>query len=281
MTEAPEALFLSEQLNNTIKGKKITFVSAGYTPHKFAWYYGDPQTYPDKLWNKTVTEAHAYGGLIEIDIEDVRLLLGDGVNLRYSGPNEKLPAKHQLLLGFEDESFLTASVRMYGCLMCFQEGSFDCGFTPYRESARSKPQVLSADFTFDYFLQLINRKDKQNKSAKAFLATEQTIPGLGNGVLQDILFKARIHPKTRINALSEKEKITLYEQVTTTIREIYEAGGRNCETDLFGKKGSYIPLLSKDTNGKPCPVCGETIRKENYLGGSIYYCFQCQKQISV
>lgn len=277
MIEAPEALFISEQLNKTIKGKQITFVSAGYTPHKFAWYYEDPQTYPDKLLYKTVGEAHAYGGLIEIEAEDVRLLLGDGLNLRYSQPQAKLPDKHQLLIGFEDESFLSGSVRMYGCVMCFRENSFECGFTPYRESARSKPQVMSDDFTPDYFLQLINREDKQNKSAKAFLATEQTIPGLGNGVLQDILFNARIHPKTRISTLAEEGKINLYRQIKTTLREIYEAGGRNTETDLFGKKGSYVPTLSKDTNGKPCPVCGETIRKENYMGGSIYYCFHCQR----
>ena len=32
MIEAPEALILSEQLNQTIKGKRISFVSAGYTP---------------------------------------------------------------------------------------------------------------------------------------------------------------------------------------------------------------------------------------------------------
>jgi formamidopyrimidine-DNA glycosylase len=42
-------------------------------------------------------------------------------------------------------------------------------------------------------------------SAKAFLATEQRIPGLGNGVLQDILFTAGIHPKRKMAAISEEE----------------------------------------------------------------------------
>ena len=107
--------------------------------------------------------------------------------------------------------------------------------------------------------------------------SEQTIPGLGNGVLQDILFRARIHPKTRISTLSDKQKDTLFHCVKDTLQDIYLAGGRNSETDLFGKKGGYIPTLSKDTVGKPCPVCGEDIRKENFLGGSIYYCFECQK----
>ena len=57
----------------------------------------------------------------------------------------------------------------------------------------------------------------------------------------------------------------------------FQPGSEYTETDLFGKKGGYIPTLSKDTVGKPCPVCGEDIRKENFLGGSIYYCFECQK----
>ncbi|MCD7914361.1 MAG: hypothetical protein LUG96_03240 [Tannerellaceae bacterium] len=42
------------------------------------------------------------------------------------------------------------------------------------------------------------------------------------------------------------------------------------------KKGNYILHLSKDTAGSFCLRCEEMIRKENYLGGSIYYCPGCQ-----
>lgn len=45
---------------------------------------------------------------------------------------------------------------------------------------------MSEEFSKEYFMELINAEDAQKKTAKAFLATEQTIPGLGNGVLQDI-----------------------------------------------------------------------------------------------
>ena len=38
MIEAPEARYLCEQLNNTVKGKRITNVFALFTPHKFAWF---------------------------------------------------------------------------------------------------------------------------------------------------------------------------------------------------------------------------------------------------
>ena len=116
----------------------------------------------------------------------------------------------------------------------------------------------------------------QKKSAKAFLATEQTVPELGNGVLQDILYHAHIHPKKKIAALTDKEKENLFYQVKETMNDIYRQGGRNTESDLFGENGKYTACLSKDTAGKACPRCGETIVKENYLGGSIYYCRGCQ-----
>ena len=65
---------------------------------------------------------------------------------------------------------------------------------------------MSDAFSKKYFLGLINDESAQKKSAKAFLATEQTVPGLGNGVLQDILYHAHIHPKKKIAALTDKEK---------------------------------------------------------------------------
>lgn len=277
MIEAPEALYLSGQLNRTIRGKRITDVIAAYTPHKFAFYEGDPSTYPERLAGTTVREAVARGGMVDVLLSsDKHLLFTDGVNLRYYEPGEKLPAKHQLLIGFEDQSCIVASVRMYGALCCFPEGGWEAPLAAYYESAKRKPQVLSDAFTRDYFLGLINDEKAQKKTAKAFLATGQTIPGLGNGVLQDILYNARIHPKAKIASVPETRRAELYDCIRNTLREMYKAGGRNTETDLFGANGKYVPYLSKDTAGHPCPRCGEPIRKENFLGGSIYYCSECQ-----
>jgi len=46
---------------------------------------------------------------------------------------------------------------------------------------------------------------------------------------------------------------------------------------LHGKPGRYKTLLSRNTVNKPCSACGTIIRKEAYMGGSIYFCPQCQK----
>lgn len=57
-----------------------------------------------------------------------------------------------------------------------------------------------------------------------------------------------------------------------------EAGGRDTERDLFGNPGGYKTALSANTVGAYCPACGENIKKEAYLGGSIYYCEGCQEK---
>ncbi len=276
MIEAPEARFLSEQLNETVRGKKITDVFTQFTPHKFAWFTGSSEEYVKWLSGKTIDCAQPQGGMVEITIGDKVLVLTDGVNLRYLTPGTKLPAKHQLLIAFEDESCLVASVRMYGGLACYDKNATYGKLFDYYRIAKSKPQVMTDAFSKEYFLELINAEGAQKKSSKAFLATEQTIPGLGNGVLQDILYHTHIHPKKKIAALTNKEKESLFYQIKETMDDIYRQGGRNTETDLFGKNGKYVACLSKDTAGLACPRCGETIVKENYLGGSIYYCRGCQ-----
>ena len=113
-------------------------------------------------------------------------------------------------------------------------------------------------------------------SAKAFLATEQRIPGLGNGTLQDILFNARVHPKRKVESLSEAEKRAVFDSVKVTLAQMTAQGGRDTETDIFGQPGGYATKCSKHTVDKPCAVCGTPIVKQSYMGGSVYFCPTCQ-----
>ena len=147
---------------------------------------------------------------------------------------------------------------------------------PYYDATKSKPSPLSDEFDRAYFDRLITSSDVQKLSAKAFLATEQRIPGLGNGVLQDVLFNAKIHPKKKVNTLSEKDKEVLFNSIKDILSVMASQGGRDTELDIFGHPGGYETILSKNTVNKPCHVCGTIIKKEAYMGGSIYFCERCQ-----
>ncbi len=273
MIELPEATVLAKQIGETVNGKKIKKVTAAKSPHKFAWYYGDPKEYRGLLVGKAIGTAASYGGLVEISVGDATLLFGDGVNLRYYAAEEALPDKHQLWIEFEDGSSLVGSVRMYGGIWAFPAGSFD---NKYYKMSKEKIPPLSDAFNGTYFDSLFC--EKTNKlSLKAFLATEQRIPGLGNGVLQDILFNAKMHPKKKINTLSSKDKKELLDSLKLTLTQMVAGGGRDTETDLHGRPGGYKTVLSRNTVNKPCLVCGTIIKKEAYMGGSIYFCPTCQK----
>jgi formamidopyrimidine-DNA glycosylase len=273
MIELPEALNIAGQINDTIHGKRIASVIVAQTPHKLAWYYGEPQKYSGLLIGKTIEKANAYGGMVEIKAESANILLGDGAGIRFHRKSEPRPAKHQLLIEFDDHSAISISIQMYGGIGVFLEGELD---NIYYKVAKEKPSPFSPAFDKVYFDCLISVQEVQKLSLKALLATEQRIPGLGNGILQDILFNAKMHPKKKVNTLAETDKEVLFNSVKTTVSAMAAKRGRDTELDLFGCPGGYKTILCKNTVNKPCPVCGTIIKKEAYMGGSVYYCEKCQ-----
>ncbi|MCL2085223.1 MAG: endonuclease VIII, partial [Oscillospiraceae bacterium] len=150
MLELPEALVISGQLNRTVKGKRIKEVIAAKSPHKFAWYYGEPSEYDALLRGRAVESAAAYGGRINIEAEGVTLHFCDGVNLRYFDAGETLPVKHQLLVSFDDGSALVTTVAMYGGMMAFPAGAMDDDL--YYKAAKEAVPPLTVRFDYEYFI---------------------------------------------------------------------------------------------------------------------------------
>ena len=124
-------------------------------------------------------------------------------------------------------------------------------------------------------------KASEKLSLKGFLATGQRFPGIGNGVIQDVLFNSGLHPKMKIKDCDEAKLRFLYEKLVVGVREMIALGGRNNEKDLFGIPGGYQVLMTSSQLKNPCINCSGSIIKENYLGGSIYYCPHCQPMKNV
>ncbi len=271
MIELPETFVIARQITDTLGGKRIARAIANASPHKFAWYTGDPATYNERLAGKVIGTGRGVGMNIEFAAGD--MLLAISAPIHYHLKDEKRPKKHQFLLEFDDGTAISSSVQMWGGFFCFPAGEKG-GFPDY-EIATARPSPLTDAFDRAYFDTLFDA-DTPKLSVKAFLATEQRIPGLGNGVLQDILWTARIHPKRKMGELTGHEIDVMYDAVKHVLAAMTAQGGRDTERDLFGNFGGYKTVLSKNTVDTPCPACDAFIVKEAYLGGSIYYCTGCQ-----
>lgn len=273
MLEIPESRTIAAQMNETVRGKRIREVEAAYTPHSFAWYSGEPAFYAGIMEGREIGRAASIGSMIEVELGEYSFVAGDGTNVRYFAPGEKLPEKYQTRITLEDDSHVICTVQMYGAMFLVRPDIYD---NPYYLAGKQKPMPNTEEFTYKYFGQLFEGLSG-NCSMKAFLATEQRIPGLGNGVLQDILLLAGLHPRRKISRLTSGERRKVFDAVQETLERMTSAGGRNTEKDFFGNKGGYQSMLCKNTVGKPCPYCGSEIQKANYLGGTVYFCPCCQK----
>ena len=272
MLEIPEAQTVAQQLRKAIGDKIVSKVIAADSPHGFAFYNEPPEKYAEMLQGKSIDNASAIAGQVELSLGTVRLLFNDGIGLKYCETGTKPPKKHQFYMEFTDGSYICCTVRMYGGMCVFEEGTYA---NPYYLVALEKPSPLGDDFSPAHFQGIVSAA-KPSLSIKALLATEQRIPGLGNGCLHDILFNARMNPMSKVSSLSKADTERLYESLRETLGKMTRLGGRDTEKDIFGNPGGYKTILSSKTLPFPCPSCGGAISRRAFLGGNVYYCPDCQ-----
>lgn len=275
MFELPEILTLSRQVNQTLTGKTIASGSLGNSPHKFVWHNQTPQEFSRLTAGKTVGTSYGRAKWLFIPLEPgYRLVIGEcGGKLLHHPAGEPLPAKYHLLISFTDGSTLSALTQMWGAYELYPAG--EELKRQYIQGMRIVP--LDPEFTFDYFSQLIDEQIRTEKrSAKGLLTQEGLLPGLGNAIAQDILFRAGLHPRRPLSELETGQRQALYQAVLGTLQQAVALGGRNDETDLFGQPGGYPRLMHNGAVGQPCPTCSTPIEKIQYLGGACYFCPHCQ-----
>jgi len=275
MFELPECATLVRQMNKILPGKIVERGRLGNSPHKFVWYNRKPAEFERLTKGKTVGAATARGRWMFVPFEPAHMLvLGEcGGRLLYHEPGADLPAKYHLLIEFEDKSALSVTTQMWGAMEFFEQG---------RERERKyikgmRPTPVDKEFTFRYFSGLVDELlQGEKRSVKGLLTQEQLIPGLGNSVAQDIMFRARLHPRRSIAELSPAQLRMLHDAIIKAVREVIARGGRSDELDLFGKPGGYERIMSSKTVGRPCPGCGAKVQKIAFLGGAWYFCAKCQ-----
>lgn len=274
MFELPEYSTLARQMNKVLKGKKIRWGSLGNSPHKFVWYNRKHKDFEKLTKGKTIGDAGAKGRWLFVDLKPGYVLLfGEcGGKMLYHEAGASVPKKYHMYLEFVDDSFFTATTQMWGAFELHKKGE-----ERNRKYVKGMKTTPTEDgFTLEYLGELMDNLTEK-KSVKGLLTQDQLIPGLGNAIAQDIMFKARLHPRHSVENLARDEKRRLHKAIKSTVIDALRKGGRYDEYDLFNRPGKYVRIMDKNAVGKPCPECGTKIQKIQYLGGACYFCPQCQK----
>ncbi len=105
--------------------------------------------------------------------------------------------------------------------------------------------------------------------AKATLMNQRVLAGIGNELSDEFLWRARIHPARRLNALGSRKR-----------RELAEAVGEVlAESNRHGRIPREPGWLEEQRGRRDarCPRCGRPLRRSRIAGRTSYWCPRCQR----
>ncbi|MBS3169350.1 bifunctional DNA-formamidopyrimidine glycosylase/DNA-(apurinic or apyrimidinic site) lyase [Candidatus Woesearchaeota archaeon] len=140
--------------------------------------------------------------------------------------------------------------------------------------SRLGPEPLADSFTFTAFDSLLHRFP--SAVIKTKLMDQSFLAGLGNIYAQEALYRAGIHPQTKIEEIGVSKRKRLYHGLREILRLAIKCNGTTIQnfSHLDGK-GSFQDLLSVYQREK-CPR-RHRVERINQGGRSTYYCPRCQK----
>jgi len=273
MIECAEAKYITAQINLELKGKKIIHVEINRNPHNFACFNKTPAEYEQIVQNQRVKEAKSSGSMIRIILEsDDEIVFGEDIYFSYHDQNQEI-GKNQVILYFDHGMVLEVKAKLYGFFLLANSDEL-IQKNLYFSKAVQSIGVMEKEFNYDYFINS-TRMHEGKGSVKEALATDQHLPGIGNGTIQDVLFEAKIRPERKISSLSDDEKKEIFKALVLKTKMYYDYGGRDNTTDLFGRNGGYKVMMS--SLNTLCPLCNTELVKKPFLGGKVIYCPNCQK----
>jgi formamidopyrimidine-DNA glycosylase len=133
------------------------------------------------------------------------------------------------------------------------------------------PDALDPRFDFAAFKAVVGGGKRDIKSV---LMDQEIMAGIGNIYSDEILFQARLDPKTRADALTPKE----LKQLFATMREVLKTAiARGAGSEQFTERMPRGSLLPERKTGGRCPRCGSLLKVLKVGGRTAYCCPRCQK----
>ena len=143
---------------------------------------------------------------------------------------------------------------------------------------RVGPEPLGDSCGSAAFISRIRRRN--NTTVKAAILDQSVIAGVGNIYADESLWQARIHPATRVHALSDAQLAVLLTSIKKVLALGIEMGGSTDKNyvDAEGNKGNYLQFAHVfRRENQPCQRHPDsTIQKIRVAGRGTHICPACQ-----
>jgi formamidopyrimidine-DNA glycosylase len=210
------------------------------------------------------TLRHGKHLFVKLNSGFVMFHFGMSGDLKYFNDKDEEPTHSRILFEFTNGNFLSyISMRMFGRVTIIDN---------VEDFVKEKKLGIDAfKMNFSEFQRALH---KRTTIAKSALMNQSIIAGIGNIYSDEILFHAKIHPKTRINEIPESKLRDIFE----SIKKVLKVG-----TEKKGILSTYpdefiIPHRKQD---ELCPQCDGNLERFMVSQRHGFFCPNCQIRYTI
>ncbi|MCK4026232.1 DNA-formamidopyrimidine glycosylase [Streptococcus iners] len=271
MPELPEVETVRRGLKRLVKGKVIEKVKVTYAP----MIKTGVDVFCQDLLGQEIEHVERRGKYLLLYLTDFVLISHLRMEGKYNFFPDQVPAnKHfYAFFTFSDGSTLVyQDVRKFGTMELLGKADVDAYFI----SRKIGPEPTEEDFVLEEFALKLA---KSNKPIKSHLLDQSLVAGLGNIYVDEVLFRAQVHPAQASNQLSAEQVADLRQATIEVLQLGIEKGGSTIRTykNALGMDGTmqdYLQVYGK--TGQACPRCQTEIVKIQLGGRGTHFCPKCQ-----
>jgi formamidopyrimidine-DNA glycosylase len=273
--ELPEVEVVRRGLESLAVGHQIERVRILH-PRPVRRHVLGPHDFEGRLTGRQITAARRRGKYFWLPLDSGDALLGHlGMSGQMlvqprSGPEEQ---HLRVVLELDDgRDVRFVDQRMFGGLMVSDGGA---ELPP--EIAHIARDPLDPAFD-DEALRLALRR--RRTGVKRALLDQSLVSGIGNIYADEALWAAKLHYARPTETLRRPEVARLLAEVRAVLLRALAEGGTSFDSlyvNVNGESGYFDRSLAVyGQEGKPCPRCGNAIRRDRFMNRSSFTCPHCQ-----
>ncbi|NLB49386.1 MAG: bifunctional DNA-formamidopyrimidine glycosylase/DNA-(apurinic or apyrimidinic site) lyase [Erysipelotrichia bacterium] len=273
MPELPEVEIVKQVVSPLIVNRRIEKIVV----LRRQTILGDPEVFSKNLIGATCTHLSRIGKYLMFHFDNQKVIIS---HLRMEGkfyeilPDEK-DSKYARVVFYLDNGHRLSfdDMRCFGIMKLADEQTY------LKEKELTKLGLEPFDIK-EKDIALIYQKSKERKiPIKSFLLNQETITGLGNIYVDEVLFATKIHPHTPTNLITLNDWKKIVEHSARILTSAIKAGGSTVKSYHPGKGISgdfqlFLKVYGKA--GQKCLNCDAILRKTVTGGRGTTYCPHCQ-----